>query len=306
MSNIIYICLTKYFMDLLIYIFFYPFIWVISRLNFSLIYIISDILYYPMYYIFSYRKNVVRKNLELAFPEKSIKERKEIEKNNYRNLIDIFLETFKSTNIKEEELKKRFVFKNAEILNKIYNNNQDVIVMCSHYCSWEWVFGIRNITDFKINAIYKELSNNYFDKLTKKRRSQFGANMIKTKDTFREISRLSKLKPLNFYGFASDQSPKLKKAVYWGNFFNNWVPIHVGAEVIAKKYNMAIVFMDVQKLKRGYYEASLKLITENPNEFKDFELTDIYIDLVEKQVSKKPEYYTWTHKRFKHRRDIPK
>ena len=130
--------------------------------------------------------------------------------------------------------------------------------------------------------------------------------MIKTKDTFREISRLSKLKPLNFYGFASDQSPKLKKAVYWGNFFNNWVPIHVGAEVIAKKYNMAIVFMDVQKLKRGYYEASLKLITENPNEFKDFELTDIYIDLVEKQVSKKPEYYTWTHKRFKHRRDIPK
>ena len=289
-------------MDLLIYIIFYPFIWIISRLKFSVIYLVSDILYYLLYYIFSYRKKVVRKNLKLAFPNKSKEERREIERDNFRNLADIFVETFKSTNVKEEELKKRFVFKNPEILEKIYNNNQDVIVMCSHYCSWEWVFGVRNITNFKINAIYKQLSNKYFDKLTKSRRSQYGANMIRTKDTFREISRLSKLNPLNFYGFASDQSPKLQKAIYWGTFLNNWVPIHVGAEVVAKKYNMAIVFMDVQKTKRGYYEASLSLITDKPNNFKDFQLTDKYIKLVEKQVINKPEYYTWTHKRFKHRK----
>ena len=290
-------------MNLLVYIIVYPFIWIISKLNFTSIYLISDLLYYILYYIFSYRKKVVRKNLELAFPEKSKKERRRIEKENFRNLTDIFLETFKSNNIKEKDLIERFSFKNPELLEKIYNNNQEVIVMCSHYCSWEWVFVIQKITKFKINAIYKKLSNKYFDKWTKDRRSRYGANMISTKDTYREVSRLSKLKPLNFYGFASDQSPKKSKAVYWGNFLNNWVPIHTGAEVIAKKYNMATVFMDVQKVKRGYYEASFSIITEKPNSFKKFELTDKYIEFVEKQVRNKPEYYTWTHKRFKHRKN---
>ena len=275
----------------------------ISRLNFTSIYLISDLLYYILYYIFSYRKKVVRKNLELAFPEKSKMERRRIERENFRNLTDIFLETFKSNNIKEKDLRERFKFKNPELLEKIYNNNQEVIVMCSHYCSWEWVFVIEKITKFKINAIYKQLSNKYFDKWTKDRRSRYGANMISTKETYREVSRLSKLKSLNFYGFASDQSPKKSKAVYWGNFLNNWVPIHTGAEIIAKKYNIAIVFMDVQKVKRGYYEASFSLITEKPNSFKKFELTDKYIEFVEKQVRNKPEYYTWTHKRFKHRKN---
>ena len=290
-------------MNLLVYILVYPFIWMISRLNFTTIYLISDLLYYILYYIFSYRKKVVRKNLELAFPEKSKMERRRIERENFRNLTDIFLETFKSNNIKEKDLRERFRFKNPELLEKIYNNNQEVIVMCSHYCSWEWVFVIEKITKFKINAIYKQLSNKYFDKWTKDRRSQYGANMITTKETYREVSRLSKLKSLNFYGFASDQSPKKSKAVYWGNFLNNWVPIHTGAEIIAKKYNIAIVFMDVQKVKRGYYEASFSLITDKPNSFKKFELTDKYIELVEKQVRNKPEYYTWTHRRFKHRKN---
>mgnify|MGYP001157387425 CR=1 FL=1 len=292
-------------MNLVVYILAYPFIWFISRLNFKLIYLISDILYYVLYYIFSYRKKVVRENLKLAFPEMSDKQRLTIEKKNFRNLTDIFLETFKSINIKEDELKKRFTFKNPEVLEKIYDNNQDVIVMCSHYCSWEWVFVIDRVTRFKINAIYKELSNKYFDQWTKKRRSQYGANMIKTKDTFREISRISKLNELNFYGFASDQSPKKSKALYWGNFLNNYVPIHTGAEFIAKKYNMAIVFMDVQKIKRGYYDASFSIICENPKNFKNFELTEKYIKIVEKQIINRPEYYTWTHKRFKHRKKPP-
>ena len=293
-------------MNLLTYIIAYPFIWLISRLNFTIIYLISDFLYYVLYYVFSYRKSVVRENLKLAFPKMPKKERLKLEKNIFRNLTDVFLETFKSINVSEEELKKRFVFKYPEVLERVYNNNQNVIVMCSHYCCWEWVFGVRNVTNFKINAIYKQLSNKYFDRLTKSRRSKFGANMIKTKDTFKEISRKSELKELNWYGFASDQSPKKSKAVYWNYFLNNWVPIHIGAEVIAKKYNMAIVFMDVQKIKRGYYEASFSLITDKPKDFKDFQLTEKYIRIVEKQIQNKPEYYTWTHRRFKHRQNPPK
>ena len=114
----------------------------------------------------------------------------------------------------------------------------------------------------------------------------------------------AKTSELNLYGFASDQSPRKNKANYWGMFLNNYVPIHTGAETIAKKYNMAVVFMDVQKIKRGYYEVSFVTITEEPKKFSDFEITERFIELLEKQIINKPEYYTWTHKRFKHRKTI--
>ena len=114
----------------------------------------------------------------------------------------------------------------------------------------------------------------------------------------------SKTSELNLYGFASDQSPRKNKANYWGMFLNNYVPIHTGAETIAKKYNMAVVFMDVQKIKRGYYEVSFDTITEEPKKFSDFEITERFIELLEKQIINKPEYYTWTHKRFKLRKTI--
>ena len=121
---------------------------------------------------------------------------------------------------------------------------------------------------------------------------------------FREILKKYKTSELNLYGFASDQSPRKNKANYWGMFLNNYVPIHTGAETIAKKYNMAVVFMDVQKIKRGYYEVSFVTITEEPKKFSDFEITERFIELLEKQIINKPEYYTWTHKRFKHRKTI--
>ena len=278
--------------------------WIISKMSFRLLYLFSDFMYYVLYYIFSYRKKVVRENLKLAFPEMSSLERTKIEKKYYKYLADIFLESFKSMNISEDEMKKRYKFKNPELLDKIYDKKQNLILIAGHYCSWEWVFILDRFTKYKINAIYKKLSNKYFDNWAKKNRSKYNGDLISTKDTFREILKKSKTSELNLYGFASDQSPRKNKATYWGEFLNNYVPIHVGAEIIAKKYNMAVVFMDVQKIKRGFYEVSFKTITEEPKKFKDYEITDKFIDLLEKQITNKPEYYTWTHKRFKHRKSL--
>lgn len=291
-------------MNLLVYIIVYPFMWIISKMSFRLLYLFSDFMYYVLYYIFSYRKKVVRENLKLAFPEMSSLERTKIEKKYYKYLADIFLESFKSMNISEDEMKKRYKFKNPELLDKIYDKKQNLILIAGHYCSWEWVFILDRFTKYKINAIYKKLSNKYFDSWAKKNRSKYNGDLISTKDTFREILKKSKTSELNLYGFASDQSPRKNKATHWGEFLNNYVPIHVGAEIIAKKYNMAVVFMDVQKIKRGFYEVSFKTITEEPKKFKDFEITDKFIDLLEKQITNKPEYYTWTHKRFKHRKSL--
>ena len=289
-------------MNLLIYIILYPLIWIISKSSFRLIYLFSDFLYLILYHVISYRKKLVRKNLALALPEKTFLERKIIEKKYYKHLSDLFLESFKSLNISEVDIKKRYSFKNIELLDELYKKKKNIILMGGHYASWEWFFIIDRLTDYRINAIYKKLSNKYFDSLIKKIRSKYNGNLISTKNTFKEILKNTKLKGLNIYGFASDQSPKKNKATYWNNFLNNFVPFHTGAEIIAKKYDMAVVYMNVEKVKRGYYLASFKLITDKPKKYKDFKITEDFIKLLENQIFKAPEYYTWTHNRFKHRK----
>ena len=289
-------------MNLLIYIILYPLIWIISKSSFRLIYLFSDFLYLILYHVISYRKKLVRKNLALALPEKTFLERKIIEKKYYKHLSDLFLESFKSLNISEVDIKKRYRFKNIELLDELYKKKKNIILMGGHYASWEWFFIIDRLTDYRINAIYKKLSNKYFDSLIKKIRSKYNGNLISTKNTFKEILKNTKLKGLNIYGFASDQSPKKNKATYWNNFLNNFVPFHTGAEIIAKKYDMAVVYMNVEKVKRGYYLASFELITDKPKKYKDFKITEDFIKLLENQIFKAPEYYTWTHNRFKHRK----
>lgn len=289
-------------MNLLVYIILYPLIWIISKSSFRLIYLFSDFLYLILYHLISYRKKLVRKNLALALPEKTFLERKIIEKKYYKHLSDLFLESFKSLNISEVDIKKRYSFKNIELLDELYKKKKNIILMGGHYASWEWFFIIDRLTDYRINAIYKKLSNKYFDSLIKKIRSKYNGNLISTKNTFKEILKNTKLKGLNIYGFASDQSPKKNKATYWNNFLNNFVPFHTGAEIIAKKYDMAVVYMNVEKVKRGYYLASFKLITDKPKKYKDFKITEDFIKLLENQIFKAPEYYTWTHNRFKHRK----
>lgn len=245
------------------------------------------------------------KNLKLAFPKKSNKELKRIEVKFYKNLTDIFLESFKSMNMTEAEMRSRFKFENMDVVNNIYNRNQELIIMCGHYASWEWVFILAKYTDYVVNGIYKKLSNKYFDNWAKKVRNKYNGKLISTKETYKTILKNSKTKNLNLYGFASDQTPKMSKANHWGYFMNNWVPIHTGAEIISKKHNIAVIFMAVKRIKRGYYSASFKKITNNPKDFKNFEISDIFIKLVEKQIYEAPEYYTWTHKRWKHMKPAP-
>ena len=290
-------------MNLFVFLFVYPFIWFVSRLNFKQLYKLSDFFYYILYYVIGYRKKVVRNNLKLVFPKKTKKDLQLIEKKYYRNLSDVFLESFKSMNIKEEDIKKRFHFTNPEVLEQVYDSGRNLIVMGSHYCTWEWCFIMDRVTRFKINAVYKKIANPYLNKWAKKIRSKYDCELITTNDTYRKIAKQSKEKKLHLYGFASDQSPSKKKAFYYNEFLNVTVPIHIGAEIIAKKYDMPMLFMDVIKVKRGFYEATFKEITYNPKNFENFKLTDIFIKMVEEQIRRKPEFYTWTHRRFKHKKD---
>ena len=292
-------------MQLLIYILVYPFLWLISILPFRLLYAFSDGLYVLLYYVIGYRKKVVKENLNLVFPDKSEKEIKTITKKFYHHLCDMLVEAIKSLTISEAEMKKRFTFTNIEEIHNIENNNKSIVLMCAHYGSWEWIFILQTYIKSKGYAIYKKIQNDYFDRLFKRIRAKYNSYLITTKETVPMLTEAKEKGELTLNGFASDQSPKLHKAFHWKEFMNIKVPVHTGAEMLAKKLDMAVVFFRVKKLKRGYYETTFETITTTPNAYKDYEITDRFLKLVEAQIYEAPEYYLWTHKRWKHRNDVP-
>jgi len=292
-------------MQFIAYILIYPILWLISILPFRLLYVLSDGLYYLLYYIIGYRRKTVKNNLNLVFPEKSDAEVKVISKKFYHHLCDMILESIKSMTISESQMRKRFAFTNIEVLNDLENRNRDIILMCAHYASWEWIFILQKYISHKGFAIYKQLANKYFDRLAKRIRARYNTYLITTKDTIPTLEA-SKLKgELSMSGFASDQSPKPHNAYHWQEFMGIKVPVHTGAEMIGKKLDMTIVFFNVKKVKRGHYLTTFKTLAETPNDFKDYEITDTFLKLVEEQIREAPEYYLWTHKRWKHKDKVP-
>lgn len=287
-------------MQLLLYILFYPILLLISYLPFRLLYILSDFLFLIMYNVIGYRKKVVRHNLELALPHLTDQERKKIERRSYRHLCDMFLETMKTMSITQKQIDKRFIFKNIEVYNDLEKKGKSIALMCAHYASYEWVVSLNRKIDFKGYAIYKKINNKYFDKLIRDIRSKFDAYLIHSRESISIIEENSLKNELCLYGFASDQSPLIKPVTYWSKFLNIEVPIHTGAEFLAKKFDMNVMFLKVEKVKRGHYEAYFEVLSDDVQSIPDYQITDVFMQKVEEQIYEAPEFYMWTHKRFKH------
>ena len=292
-------------MQLIAYILLYPFLWLISILPFRVLYIISDVTYILIYHILGYRKKVVNSNLHLAFPDKTDNEIKTIRKKFYHHLCDMLLESIKSITISEAEMKKRYVFKNVEAVHKLEKENKSIVLFMGHYASWEWVFILQKHVNHIGYAVYKQLSNKYFDALVKRIRAKYNSYLITTKETFPTLIQAKQDNQLTLNGFVFDQSPKLDKAIHWQNFMGKKVPVHVGAEILAKRLDMATLFLKVKKIKRGYYEATIMDIIKDPKSIEDFKITDAYLKHVEEEILEAPEFYLWTHKRWKHANNAP-
>lgn len=292
-------------MQFLAYILVYPILWIISILPFRLLYALSDGFYVLVYYIIGYRKKVVLDNLKLALPNKSEKELLAIRKRFYHHLCDMMFEAIKSITISEAEMQKRYVFKNLEAIYKLEKEQRSIVLFMGHYASWEWIFILQTHVKHKGYAVYKRLSNKYFDRLVKRIRAKYNSHLITTKETFTTLIKAKQNNELTLNGFVFDQSPKLKRAVHWQNFMGIEVPVHVGAEILAKRLDMVTLFLKVNKVKRGYYEATFTDIIRNSQDYTDFDLTNLYLKRVEEQIYEAPEYYFWTHKRWKHQGKKP-
>lgn len=290
-------------MQYLVYLLIYPIIWFISILPFKLLYLLSDFIYVLVYYIIGYRKKTVKENLRIALPHLSDNERLIIEKESYRHLCDMFLEMIKTMSISRKEIEKRFVFTNIDTYLDLEKKGKSIALMCSHHASYEWVISLNNYIRFKGYAIYKRINNKYFDQLVKNIRARFKAYLITTKETKDVIEDNQIKNVLGLYGFASDQTPRPTHKNYWYKFFNKETPIHIGAEQLAKRFDMNMIYLKVKKIKRGYYQATFEVLTEDVTSIPDFKISELFIQKTEQQILEQPEYYFWTHKRWKHKKE---
>jgi KDO2-lipid IV(A) lauroyltransferase len=289
-------------MQLLLFIILYPLLWLISILPFRMLYIFSDGIYFFVYRIIGYRKSVVRRNIALALPHLSEEERIQIEKKFYSHMCDMFLEMIKTMNITQKEIDERFKFTNLSTYQNLEKQGKSIALMCAHYASYEWVLSMNKHISFKGYGIYKQIANKYFDKLVRNIRSRFKAYLITTKQTKSTIENNTKEGVLGVYGFASDQTPRWSKLLYWHHFMGIETPIHTGAESLAKKYDMNVIFLRTKKIKRGYYEASFEIMTEDVHTIPNYKLSEDFMARVEQQIYEQPEFYLWTHKRWKHKK----
>ena len=278
----------------------YPFLWLISLLPFPIFYLVSDFCYIIVYYIIGYRKKTVKDNLKNAFPNKSKAELIKIEKRFYQHMCDMFLEMIKTLTISPKQLKKRFVYENIEELINFEKQCSGAIVMCGHYASYEWATAI-NFYDTKNKgyAIYKKIKNEYFDKLIKDIRANLGTTLISSREVIPRMIRNKKNDIGSSYYMIADQSPKKSNSAHWVNFMGRETPAFTGSEAMGKKLDFGILYLQVTKLKRGYYSAKLIPLAASPKDYSDFEITDKFFSLLEKQIHQDPAYYLWTHKRWK-------
>ena len=291
-------------MQFLVYILVYPLLWLISILPFRLFYFFSDFVFFVLFYVVGYRKRVVSENLARAFPGKSKKELKKIKKEFYRHMCDMFLEMVKTLNLSKEELKERYKIINIEVLQDIVKD-KSVLIVCSHYANWEWNVSINNYVNAKGYAVYQKMGNTYFDDLIKKIRAKWNTTLITQQETVKTVYRNVQNGVNSAYGMVSDQSPQVKRAQYWSEFMGVKVPIFNGPESMARKLDLAVVFLKVSKVKRGFYQAEFIPITTSGKQTKKHQITDQFLRLTEDQIREKPEYYLWTHKRWKHRNKVP-
>ena len=240
-------------------------------------------------------------NLKNSFPNKNDKELKQIARKFYTHLTDTIFESIKGYTIPLEKLKKRYQLTNPELIDKYYYQNKDIITASGHYGNWEWGTQVLpSLIKHDSKILYKPLSNKSIDSHIKKNRAKYRGDLINIKFTRRIFSN-EKHKPITAV-MLGDQSPANKKKAIWVNFLNQDTACIHGIEFYAIFFKTPVIYFDIKKIKRGYYKIYLELLSENPQDLPKEELTKLYMKRLEKTIIEKPEYYLWSHKRWKHKR----
>jgi KDO2-lipid IV(A) lauroyltransferase len=277
--------------------------WIMTLLPLPVLYLFSDFFYLFIYYLPGYRRQIVRNNLKNSFPEKNEKEILIIEKKFYHHFCDLFVETLKLTHMSNKQLMKRIKLTNPELLEKLFNEDRDVVAILAHYGNWEWQVCNPLYSKLHHVSIYKPLQNKYFDHFMISLRSKYGMKFSPMSNIAREVISNRNKNVRTAYAFISDQTPPTGDLNFWTNFLNQETPVYLGAEKIATKYDMAVVTFFVQKIKRGYYSYSAELLFDHTVGLSEHVITETHVKKLEKIIQEKPEYWIWSHRRWKYKRE---
>jgi Kdo2-lipid IVA lauroyltransferase/acyltransferase len=285
-------------------IFVIPLLYFISVLPFWLLYGLSNFFYLLVYHLIGYRKKVVVENLQRSFPEKSDQEIKKITKDFYLHFCDVIVETVKLLTISKNTFKKRCVIdeKSIATFEYFFNKNQTIVGVMGHCGNWEWgaiahqVYFTRMIT-----GVYHPLSNKNFDGFMLNLRSRFGGDIVAMSQLYKRLITLKQQNISTTIGLIADQTPPPESA-YWTKFLNQDTPVFNGTEKLAKKFNYPVVYLNIKKVKRGNYHLSTTVITENPKENAEGEISELHTRHLEKNIQEQPYTWLWSHRRWKHKK----
>ena len=279
--------------------------YVCSLLPMRIHYVFSDILYLILYYVTRYRLNVVRKNLSTSFPEKDINELRQIERNFYHWFCDYIVETIKMFSISEQQMRKRMQFEGIEQINEDIRNGRSITVFLGHYCNWEWISSLP--LHFKEDAIgaqlYHPIENKTMNRLFLYSRGRFNAISLEMKEAFSILRQWQKEGRITITGYISDQVPGYSSMHYWPMFLNHDTPAYTGAERIAHILNTTVYYFDIYRPRRGYYVAKAVKMSDEAQKEEKFALTEKYYRLLENSIKRAPEYWLWSHNRWKRTRE---
>ncbi|MBN1159229.1 MAG: lysophospholipid acyltransferase family protein [Bacteroidales bacterium] len=279
----------------------YAFTWTVSLIPFPVLYCISDVLYLIIFYLIRYRKRTVIVNLRKSFPEKSDPEILAIARSFYRHFCDFLLESIKGMTIPVNKLDKRYRFLNLELIHELERQNKSIALVSGHYNNWEWMINFPQKINHEFLVIYRTLKNTAVDRITRSIRSRQGGIMIAMEHIYREAMQRNANNKLFLVWFLADQRPP-RSGKFWTRFLNREVSFYQGTEKLARKLDLAVVFMETRKIKRGYYEITFHKLFDHAPGTRENEITLACIREIEKEVCRQPEFWLWSHKRFKHTR----
>lgn len=274
------------------------FLYLVSLLPFWFLYLIADVLFVVIYYITGYRRKVVQQNLRNAFPEKSDEERCKIERDFFRYFADLIVEIIKGITLSERQINKRIKILNVNLINSYFEQGRNVIGAVGHYGNWEMsALSLGVITDKPRLIVYKPLSNKVFERFFIHVRSRFGATLVAMKNTLRKLSEVRR--QISITVLVADQTPVRHEAQYYTTFLNQPTAVFLGVEKLAKMMDAVVVFCDIKRVKRGYYTCTFVPLAEQPKQTAEYEVTELHVKYLENMIRQQPQYWLWTHRRWK-------
>ena len=287
--------------EMLTRLLYYVIIIPLSRLPFWCLYIISDGLYVIIYRILGYRKKVVSTNLKNSLSHLSESEIKRVESLFYHHLCDLVVESLKGFSITEEQVMQRMKFLNPEVFDPFLEKGQRVVLVGGHYGNWElFAQGIDQSIKHKAVALFTPLSNKFMNEKIKHSRSKYGLDMLSIHEIRENLA--SKTDELTATIFGSDQSPSKKQRAYWLRFLGQETALQFGTEKFAVEYDMPVIYGEIRKVKRGHFEVVFKVVCEDPKKVPFGYITQKHTRLLENAIHEQPEYWLWSHKRWKRKR----